>query len=91
MFDLGDFIDDYATDPALRNDLGMVFVVTVDAAGPERIEAIPIKLGYARTRLATGADRRLIERRFIAACGHFGTPVTRSDGRLRTDLRVSRR
>ena len=24
IYDLGDFIDDYATDPALRNDLGLL-------------------------------------------------------------------
>src|SRR4029453_5310211 len=34
LFDLGGFIDDYAVDPVLRNDLGLLWLVTLDARGP---------------------------------------------------------
>jgi poly-gamma-glutamate synthesis protein (capsule biosynthesis protein) len=27
LYDTGDFVDDYAIDPALRNDLGALFLV----------------------------------------------------------------
>jgi hypothetical protein len=30
LFDMGDFIDDYATEEDLRNDLGMFFTVLFD-------------------------------------------------------------
>jgi len=30
LFDMRDFIDDYATNPLLRNDLGLLFMVTLD-------------------------------------------------------------
>lgn len=82
MFDMGDFIDDYVVDRQLRNDLGLVFLVTVDGGGPSRIEAVPVRLDLAHTRLAEGADRAWIADRFTAACAAFGTGVTARDGRL---------
>jgi poly-gamma-glutamate synthesis protein (capsule biosynthesis protein) len=79
LYDLGDFIDDYAVDQKLRNDLGLLFLV--DLAG-DRLEAIPLKLEFAHTRLATGDDAAWITRRFTAACAAFGIKVTEEDGRL---------
>jgi hypothetical protein len=82
LYDLGDFLDDYAVDPLLRNDLGLLFLVTLDRGGPCRLEAIPLKLEYAYTRLADGDDADWIRRRFRAACASFGTVVTAGDERL---------
>ncbi|GAA2304780.1 CapA family protein [Actinomadura luteofluorescens] len=82
VFDMGDFIDDYAVDALLRNDLGLLFLVTLDDAGPSRIEAVPIRLDFCRTRLAAGADRAWIIDRFAKACAAFDTPVTVRDERL---------
>jgi poly-gamma-glutamate synthesis protein (capsule biosynthesis protein) len=62
LYDLGDFVDDYRVDPQLRNDLGLLFVVTLDARGPRRLEALPLKLDYCHTRAATGADAAWIRR-----------------------------
>ena len=56
LYDLGDFIDDYATDPNLRNDLGLLFLVTFEQATPTRIEAVPLALDYCHTRLADAAE-----------------------------------
>lgn len=85
LYDLGDFLDDYATDPVLRNDLGLLFVVTLDRGGPTRIEAVPLALGYCRTRLATREDAAWIVRRFRAACEELGTEAAEEDGRLVVD------
>jgi poly-gamma-glutamate capsule biosynthesis protein CapA/YwtB (metallophosphatase superfamily) len=79
LYDLGDFIDDYAVDPRLRNDLGLLFIV--DLAG-DRLEALPLKLEFAHTRLATGDDARWIRDRFRRACAQLRTEVTEEDGRL---------
>jgi poly-gamma-glutamate synthesis protein (capsule biosynthesis protein) len=79
LYDLGDFIDDYRVEPRLRNDLGLLFLVDLEGDG---LEAIPLKLEYAHTRLADGDDREWIRRRFGAACGAFGTRVADEDGRL---------
>ncbi|MBC6469765.1 CapA family protein [Actinomadura alba] len=82
VYDAGDFIDDYAVDPWRRNDLGLLFIVTLDDRGPQLIEAVPLALDYCRTRLAEGAERDWIRRRFTAACGAFGATVRAEDGRL---------
>ena len=60
LYDLGDFLDDYRVDPVLRNDLGILVLVTLDALGPRRLEAVPLALGYARTELAAGADADIV-------------------------------
>jgi poly-gamma-glutamate capsule biosynthesis protein CapA/YwtB (metallophosphatase superfamily) len=82
LFDLGDFVDDYATDPMLRNDLGLLWLVDLGPDGPSRLEAVPLALDYCHTRLATGEDTVWIRRRFRQACAAFGTDVTDEDGRL---------
>lgn len=82
IYDLGDFLDDYRVDPVLRNDLGLLFLVDLDEAGPRQLEAVPLKLAYCHTRLATGDDARWISRRFRQACAAPGEEVTEADGRL---------
>lgn len=85
LYDLGDLIDDYAVDDRLRNDLGLFFLVTLDAGGPTRIEAVPLVLNVGYTRLADRAEWGWIADRFTAACTEHGTEVRREDGRLVID------
>jgi hypothetical protein len=82
LYDLGDFLDDYAVDPRLRNDLGLLFLVVLDRVGPVRLEAVPLKLGFCHTGLADGADAAWMRRRFRAACAALGTDVVEAGGRL---------
>ncbi|QDQ09445.1 CapA family protein [Streptomyces spectabilis] len=82
LFDLGGFIDDYATHPTLRNDLGLLWLVTLDADGPQRTEAVPIALDHAHTRLADQAEYDWIADRLTKACAPLGTKVTRRDNSL---------
>jgi poly-gamma-glutamate synthesis protein (capsule biosynthesis protein) len=82
LYDVGDFLDDYAVNPVLRNDLGLLFLVTLDDGGPVRLEAVPLKLEFSHTRLAEGVDAAWIRRRFIGACDVLGTEVSEEDGRL---------
>jgi poly-gamma-glutamate capsule biosynthesis protein CapA/YwtB (metallophosphatase superfamily) len=82
LYDLGDFLDDYAIDRELRNDLGLLFLVELEPDGPRRIEAVPLKLEYCRTRLADSDDAAWIRRRFRDACAAFGTDVREEHGRL---------
>jgi poly-gamma-glutamate capsule biosynthesis protein CapA/YwtB (metallophosphatase superfamily) len=86
LYDLGDFLDDYAVDSTLRNDLGLLFFVTLDRTGPERLEAVPLKLEYCHTRLADGDDAEWIRRRFREACIALGTEVAECEGRLIVSL-----
>ena len=82
LYDLGDFLDDYAVQPVLRNDLGLLFLVELDRGGPGRLEAVPLELQYCHTRLARGAEAAWIHRRFTEACRALGTEVTEERGRL---------
>lgn len=86
LFDLGDFVDDYRVDPVLRNDLGILALVELGPDGARRLEAVPLKLDFAYTRLADGADARWIERRFSSACAQLGTSLETANGRLVVDL-----
>jgi poly-gamma-glutamate capsule biosynthesis protein CapA/YwtB (metallophosphatase superfamily) len=64
----------------LRDDLGLLFLVTLDEGGPKRLEALPLKLTHSHTEVARGEDARWIARRFRRACGAMGT-IVREEGR----------
>jgi poly-gamma-glutamate capsule biosynthesis protein CapA/YwtB (metallophosphatase superfamily) len=82
LYDLGDFIDDYAVDPRLRNDHGLIFLVELEPDGVRRIEAVPIRLEYAYTRLARREEADWIQRRFREACAALGTAASEENARL---------
>jgi poly-gamma-glutamate capsule biosynthesis protein CapA/YwtB (metallophosphatase superfamily) len=82
LYDLGDFLDDYAVDRRLRNDLGLLWLVEIDGGGPRRLEALPLHLDFCRTRPATGEDAAWIGKRFREASAALGTHVTDEDGIL---------
>src|SRR4029453_10473638 len=63
LYDLGDFVDDYAVDPHLRNDLGLLFLAAGGGARLSAVEAVPLKLDYCHTRVAVGDDGAWIRRR----------------------------
>jgi poly-gamma-glutamate capsule biosynthesis protein CapA/YwtB (metallophosphatase superfamily) len=87
LFDLGDFLDDYAVDPLLRNDLGLLWLVDLDERGPVRLEAVPLKLDHCFTRTAEGEEGDTIRRRFREACAAMGTAVSDRGGRSVVHLR----
>jgi poly-gamma-glutamate synthesis protein (capsule biosynthesis protein) len=86
LYDLGDFVDDYAVDRRLRNDLGLLFLVTLRNARAVGLEALPLKLDYCHTRLAHGEDAEWVRRRFQSACQALGAQVEASGGRLVVSL-----
>jgi poly-gamma-glutamate capsule biosynthesis protein CapA/YwtB (metallophosphatase superfamily) len=82
LFDLGDFIDDYAVDRALRNDLGLLWLVTLDAGGPRRVEGVPVRLEPARTRAATAVEAMVLLALLEERCAAVGASVRREGERL---------
>jgi poly-gamma-glutamate synthesis protein (capsule biosynthesis protein) len=88
LFDLGDFVDDYAVDRRLRNDLGLLFLISIDDRGPVELQAVPLAIERCRTRLADTAEAAWLEERLAAACVEWGTEVAVTDqGRLVVSLR----
>jgi len=76
LFDLGDALDDYAVDPRLRNDLGVLTLWRPgDADAP--IELVGLRLDYCRTGLAYGSDAEWITTRLAYAGGSLGSSIER--------------
>ena len=75
LYDLGDALDDYRVDPKLRNDIGLLAIWRPD--DEPRLELVGLRLEYARTELATGADADWFAARAARACEELGTRVER--------------
>jgi hypothetical protein len=84
LYDLGDFVDDYAVDSLLRNDLGLLWLISFDHHSAVRLDVLPLKLDYGFTRVADGTDRAWITRRLRKAV--HPRDVDDVEGMLRVDL-----
>ncbi|MDP8950033.1 MAG: CapA family protein [Actinomycetota bacterium] len=82
LYDTGDFIDDYAVDPNLRNDRSFLFHVSVDDGDLKRLELFPVVLPYARVEIATGAEREAILDHMVNLSAEMGTTFDRREDRL---------
>jgi poly-gamma-glutamate synthesis protein (capsule biosynthesis protein) len=88
LYDTGDFIDDYAVDPNLRNDRSCLFRVSVEDGALERLELFPIILPYARVELARGTEREAILDRMVGLSAEMGTAFDRREDRLVLETRA---
>jgi len=86
LHDTGDFLDDYAIDPELRNDWSFVFVVEADGSRLRRLTLQPVLLEFATVNLAAGAHAAMICDRMEELSRPFGTHFRRIQGRLELDL-----
>src|SRR5215207_8818349 len=82
LYDTGDFIDDYAVDPRLRNDRSFLFHVSVEDGELRRLELFPVILPYARVELAGGTEREAILGRMESLSAEMGTTFVRHEERL---------
>jgi len=82
LYDAGDFIDDYAVDPNLRNDRSFLFRVSVQDGDLRRLELFPVILPYARVEIATGDEREAIMDRMVDLSAEMGTAFDRREDRL---------
>jgi poly-gamma-glutamate capsule biosynthesis protein CapA/YwtB (metallophosphatase superfamily) len=76
LYNTGDFLDDYAVDPILRNDWSFIFLVEIDIRGLRRLRMLPVHLSYARVDLAHGDEFIAIRQRMQSLCAPFNTPVS---------------
>ena len=76
LYDLGDALDDYAVEPRLRNDLGLLAIWR--PGDPElELELVGLALDHCRTRLAADDEAEWISQRLTRACERLGTRVER--------------
>lgn len=76
IYDLGDALDDYATDPVLRNDLG-VLAIWRPGEPQARLELAGLALDHCHTRLAEGEEAEWIAARLAGACAELGSRCER--------------
>jgi poly-gamma-glutamate synthesis protein (capsule biosynthesis protein) len=76
LFDLGDSLDDYAVDPRLRNDLG-VLALWRPGGAEASLELVGLRLDYCRTGLARGSDAEWVAARLSRACASLGSSLDR--------------
>jgi poly-gamma-glutamate capsule biosynthesis protein CapA/YwtB (metallophosphatase superfamily) len=82
LFDLGDFLDDYAVHRTLHNDLGLLWLVELTPDRVTRIRALPLALDYCFTRVASPAEADWIQRRLRELCAPFGTEIESDEGMI---------
>jgi poly-gamma-glutamate synthesis protein (capsule biosynthesis protein) len=82
LYDTGDFIDDYAVDPKMRNDWSFLFRVSVEGGTFEGLDLTPVKLSYAQVDLATGDEREIILDRMERLSAELDTVFARREGAL---------
>ncbi|HEY9900066.1 MAG TPA: CapA family protein [Pantanalinema sp.] len=75
LYDTGDFLDDYAVDPLLRNDWSFLFLLELRAGAPFRLRMLPVRLRFARVDLAEAQEFDAIRARMKALCRPFATPL----------------
>lgn len=85
LYDTGDFIDDYAIDPNLRNDWSFLCRISLDGGEFRRLELFPVILHYARVESA-GAEREAIFDRMERLSREMGTTFARREAQLVFEL-----
>jgi poly-gamma-glutamate capsule biosynthesis protein CapA/YwtB (metallophosphatase superfamily) len=76
LFDLGGAVDDYAIDPQLRNDIGLLALWR--SAGDPDLEVVALHLQHARTDIAGGPEAEWAATRLARACRRLGTTAERT-------------
>ncbi len=90
IYDSGDFVDDYAVDPELRNDLSALYLVRARPHAVDRVELVPIRIRRCQANLAEPPDRGWFTRHMRQLCGEMGTRVAVGPAGLSIDVAAAR-
>ncbi|HEU0021581.1 MAG TPA: CapA family protein [Dehalococcoidia bacterium] len=77
LYDTGDFVDDYAVDDLVRNNLSALFRVQVGPTGMERIDLVPVYINDMQVNLAPEPERAIFLKRLTLLCDEMGTALER--------------
>ena len=91
FYDAGDFVDDYAIDPHLRNDHALLFRLDITPSSIERIELIPLIISRCQVNVAEGSEKRTIGERIRRLAAEFQTDICWRDTTLDVSLGKSSR
>lgn len=76
MYDTGDFIDDYAVDPLLRNDQSLFFAITINKNGPQSVNITPVIISNMQVNIAENAEKQEILQRMQRLSQEYNTIIT---------------
>lgn len=82
IYDAGDFVDDYAVDHILRNDLGLLFRLQVKHGRIEIVELFPVSISDCRVNPAKGSQWEAIAKRIARLSAAMRTCVGQADDHL---------
>jgi poly-gamma-glutamate synthesis protein (capsule biosynthesis protein) len=78
----GHSVDDYMVDRKFRNDLQLLFELTLSRDRLEAIRLHPLRIDQCQARPATATDLDFIVPRMQSMCEPFGTSITKTNGVL---------
>ncbi len=82
LYDCGEFVDDYAVDPLLRNDWGLLYRLHIQNHRIGEVELLPLLIDNCQVNLATGLDREAIFERLQRLSAELGSTVLHQGARL---------
>lgn len=86
LYDLGDFVDDYAVDPVMRNDWSFLFFLEFESSKLISVSMVATAISDMQVNLAPAEDREKIIMRMQRLCKDLGTETRRSKDRLEISL-----
>ena len=87
FYDLGDYLDDYAIDPELRNDWSFIALLNYQRnIGWPEITLLPVRLSYAEVNLARAAEAAEIMKRMSQRSARLGTTLLADHASLRLEI-----
>jgi poly-gamma-glutamate synthesis protein (capsule biosynthesis protein) len=79
LHDTGDFLDDYAVDPTLRNDWSFIFMIEFSGKAVRRLRLYPVRLDFAAVNLAKEEEAAAILSRMKTLSHRLGTHFEADD------------
>lgn len=73
FYDTGDFVDDYAVDPVLRNDFSFFFMVDLTTQGIQGIRLIPVGISDCQVNRLHGKEAQMVLEHMQKLSQEFGT------------------
>lgn len=75
LYDTGDFVDDYAVDDELRNDLSALFLLEIASGEVRRLELLPVRIRGCQVWRARGEERAWFVERTARLCAQLGSEL----------------
>lgn len=86
LYDTGEFVDDYAVDTWLRNDISFFYILELNRHEIFTLKMLPVSIRNMQVNRAEGDDRRRAVDGIRELCKNFDTRLTGHDGYLYVDL-----